>query len=573
MDKIWLASYPAGVPHDIDPEEFSSISDMLGDTFRRCSNHAAYQSMGTTLTYAQIDRLSRNFAAWLRGLPGLKTGSRIALMMPNILQYPVSLFGALRAGLAVVNINPLYTARELEHQLRDSGAEAIVIVENVAHVLEKVLPNTQIRFVVTTQIGDLLTTPRRWLVNSVVKRVKKMVPAWKIRGAMSFRTVLRNGAGAKLEQPPLGQLDIAFLQYTGGTTGLPKAAVLTHGNVIANVLQISAYGKGILEGGKDIWVTPLPLYHVFSLIVNCLVGARFGGTVLLIANPRDMRGFVRELKSSHFTVITGVNALYKRLFDTPGFSEIDFSRLKFGVNAGAPVESAVAEHWQSATGRPMVEAYGLTEATIDVTLSPLQSMHNGTAGLPVPSTEVRLLAENGGELPPGTPGEICVRGPQVMQQYWQQPEETAKVLTSDGWLRTGDIGVMDHGGYLRVTDRMKDIIIVSGFNVYPTEVEGVIASLAGVTDCAVVGIPDAVTGEAVKAFLVCRGADLSAAAIIAHCQQNLTNYKVPKFIEFRSDLPRTSIGKVSRRELRTNPPGVYRAAASGSLDSLGKSTG
>jgi long-chain acyl-CoA synthetase len=551
---IWLKNYPAGVPPEIDVNEFSSINHMLESTFRRFPQHPAYRNLGTTLTYAQTERLSRSFASWLQGLPGWRKGSRIALAMPNILKYPIALFGALRAGLTVVNVNPLYTARELEHQLSDSGAEAIVILENFAHVLQEVLPNTQVKFVVTTQIGDLLAAPHRWLVNVAVKRVKRMVPAWHIEGAVSFRAALRRGAKAKLDEPRLEQRDIAFLQYTGGTTGSPKGAILTHGNVIANVLQISACSNGMLEEGKDIWVTALPLYHVFSLIVNCLVGTRFGGLVLLIANPRDMRGFVRELKDSHFTVITGVNALYNRLFDTPGFAEIDFSRVKFGVAGGAPVQSAVAERWQTITGSPMVEAYGLTEATIAVTLSPLDAKHNGTAGLPVPSTEARILGEGDRELPVGTEGEICVRGPQLMQGYWRQPEETAKVFTTDGWLRTGDIGLMDERGSLRITDRKKDMIVVSGFKVYPTELEGVIASLPGVMECAVVGVPDAVTSEAVKAFIVKRDADLSVEGIIVHCRRNLTNYKVPKFIEFRCDLPKNAIGKVLRRELRPSLP-------------------
>ncbi len=571
MDKIWLKNYPERVPPEIDPKDFCSINQMFESTFRRFPQNAACRSLGTTLTYAQMEHLSRDFAAWLQSLPGLQKGSRIALMMPNILQYPIALLGALRAGLIVVNVNPLYTARELEHQLRDSGAEAIVVIENCAHILQKVLPKTQVKFVVTTQIGDLLAAPRRWLVNVAIKRFKKMVPTWRIEGAVSFRTALRRGAAARLDEPRLEHRDIAFLQYTGGTTGSPKGAILTHGNVIANVLQISACSSGILEEGEDIWVTALPLYHVFSLIVNCLVCARFGGLVLLIANPRDLRGFVRELKDSHFTVITGVNALYDRLFDTPGFAEIDFSRVKFGVAGGAPVQSAVAERWQTITGSPMVEAYGLTEATIAVTLSALDAKHNGTAGLPVPSTEARILGDGDRELPLGTEGEICVRGPQLMQGYWRQPEETAKVFTTDGWLRTGDIGLMDERGYLRVTDRKKDMIVVSGFKVYPTEVEGVIAALPGVMECAVVGVPDAVAGEAVKAFVVKRDADLSVEDIIVHCRQNLTNYKVPKFIEFRSDLPKDPIGKVLRRELRPSLPqtgGMTVRASPGSIREL-----
>lgn len=552
MDKIWLKSHPSRMRREIDAHEFSSINHLLEATFRRFPLNPAYRNLGTTLTYTQVDGLSRDFAAWLQGLPGLQKGSRIALMLPNILQYPVALFGALRAGLTVVNINPLYTARELEHQLRDSDAEAIVAVKNVAHVLQKVLPNTRVRVVVTTQIGDLMAVPRRWLVNTAVKRVKKLVPHWNIEGAVGFRTALRRGAAMKLADPDLGHRDIAFLQHAGGTTGLPKGAILTHANVIAKVLQMSAWAGGILREGQDVWVTPLPLYHVFSLIVNCLVNARFGGLAWLITNPRDVRGFVRELKGSHFTVITGMDTLYRRLLDAPGFAEIDFSRVKFGVSGGAPVQNAVAERWQKIMGCPMVEAYGLTEATIAVTLNPLDAKHSGTAGLPLPSTEVRVVGEGDRELPVGTAGEICVRGPQVIQGYWRQPEETAKVFTSDGWLRTGDVGAMDERGYLCITDRKKDMIIVSGFNVYPTELEAVIASLPGVAECAVVGVPDALTGEAVKAFVVRRlDADLSADDVVAYCRQKLTQYKVPRFVEFCADLPKNPIGKVLRRELRT----------------------
>jgi len=480
-------------------------------------------------------------------------------MMPNILQYPIALFGALRAGLIVVNVNPLYTARELEYQLRDSGAEAIVILENFAHVLQKVLPNTSVKFVVTTQMGDILAAPLRWLVNVVVKRFKRMVPAWRIERVVSFRTALKRGAEAHLNAPRLGHHDIAFLQYTGGTTGLPKGAVLTHGSVIANVLQISACSSGILEEGREIFVTPLPLYHVFSLIVNCLVGTKVGALNVLITNPRDMSGFVRELKNSHFTMITGVNTLYNRLLNTPGFPEVDFSGVRFAAVGGGPVQRVVAERWQATTKSPMVEGYGLTEATIAVTLNLLDSECNGTAGLPVPSTDVRISGEEDHELPIGAEGEIWVRGPQLMQGYWQQPEETAKAFTEDRWLRTGDIGMMDNRGYVRITERKKDMIVVSGFKVYPTEVESVIATLPGVTECAVVGVPDAVTGEAVKAFIVKKDAELSFEGVVSHCRQNLTSYKVPKFVEFRSDLPKNPIGKVLRRELRSSPIEQYSA--------------
>lgn len=550
MDKIWLKSYPPGMPSEIDPNEFASINHMLACTFRRFPQHPAYRNFGTTLTYAEIARLSRDFAAWVQGLAGLQKGSRIALMMPNILQYPIALFGALRAGLIVVNVNPLYTARELEHQLKDSGAEAIVIVENAAHVLETAMPNTAVKLVVTTQIGDMLAMPRRWLVNYAVKRVKKAVPAWHIERSVRFKDALARGAGAQLDEPALGHKDVAFLQYTGGTTGLPKGAVLTHGCVIANVLQMAAWSSAIAQEGRDVMATALPLYHVFSLIVNCLVGTKSGALNLLITNPRDMRRFVQELKDSHFAMTSGVNTLYNGLLNTPGFAEADFSRLKFALAGGGPVQRAVAERWQAITGSPMAEGYGLTEATLAVTCNPLNSEYNGTAGLPLPSTEVRVLGQDDREVGAGMEGEIVVRGPQLMQGYWQQPAETAKAFTPDGWLRTGDIGAMDERGYLRITERKKDMILVSGFNVYPSEIESVIVSLAGVMECAVVGVPDAVTGEAVKAFVVKKDAELTAEDVVAHCRRNLTNYKVPKLIEFLSDLPKNPIGKVLRRELR-----------------------
>lgn len=550
MDKIWLQSYPAGVPAEINPDEYASINDMLARACRKFAHRPAFKNLGTTITFAQLDRLSRDFAAWLQSQPGLQKRSRIALMMPNLLQYPIALFGILRAGMIVVNVNPLYTGRELQDQLTDSGAQAIVILENFAYVLEKVLAKTPVRYVVTTGTGDLGAAPRRWLVNFVVKHVKKMVPAWHIEHAVRFRTALRRGARMKWNEPAAEPGDIAFLQYTGGTTGISKGAILTHRNVIANVLQSAAWTSPVIEEGRETLVTALPLYHIYSLTTNCLLGIKYGGLNLLITNPRDMRGFVKELSRSRFTIITGVNTLFNGLLNTPGFGELDFTGLKFALGGGAAIHRAVAERWQQVTGCPMVQGYGLTETSPTLTCNVFTAEYNGTVGVPVPSTEIQIRDDGDRLLPPGREGEICARGPQVMQGYWQKPEETEQVMTAGGWLRTGDIGVLDERGFLRITDRKKDMIIVSGFNVYPNEVEGVIAAHPGVSECAVIGIPDSRSGEAVKAFVVKKDPELTSEAVVAFCRENLTNYKVPRFVEFRSDLPKNQIGKVLRRELR-----------------------
>ncbi len=551
MHKIWLNSYPAAVQSEIDPNEYASLNELLARTCRRFPDRPAYRNMGTTITYAQLDRRSRDFAAWLQSLPGLPKGSRVAIMLPNLLQYPIAFFGVLRAGMVVVNVNPLYTARELEHQLKDSGAEAIVILENFAHVLERVLARTPVKHVVTTQVGDLLTAPRGWLVNLAVKRIKKMVPPWHIQQAISFLTALRLGRKTAWKEVVSGLPDIALLQYTGGTTGTSKGAILTHGNLIANVLQGVEWAKVRLEEGNEIVVTALPLYHIFSLTVNCLMFTRLAGLNVLITNPRDMRGFVKELKKLRFTAITGVNTLYNSLLNQPGFSELDFSRLKVALGGGAAIHRAVAERWQAVTRHCLTEGYGLTEASPLVSCNHLDAEHAGTIGLPLPSTEVVIRDENDHDLPAGSAGEICVRGPQVTPGYWKRPEETENALGPGGWLRTGDIGIMDERGYIRVTDRKKDIILVSGFNVYPTEVEDVIAAIPGVVESGVVGVPDLIGGEVVKAFVVTTDPAVSPQVIIAHCRQHLTSYKVPKLIEFRSELPKNPIGKVLRRELRT----------------------
>jgi len=549
MDKIWLKSYRPGVPAEIDMGEYQSINDVLAQSCRRFADRPSFRNLGTTLTYAQLDRHSRDFAAWLQST-GLARGSRVALMMPNLLQYPVALFGILRAGMIVVNVNPLYTAPELEHQLRDSGAEAIVILENFAHVLEKALSHTTVHHVVTTQVGDMLPAPRRLLTNFVVKRVKKMVPDWRIRGAVGFRAVLSEGARLPFDEAKPGHSDIAFLQYTGGTTGLSKGAMLTHGNLVANLLQAREWSHDLLEEGAEIVVTALPLYHVFSLTANCMLFMKMGGLNLLITNPKDMPGFVRELKQEPFTAITGVNTLFNALLNTPGFETIDFSRLKLALGGGAAVQLPVAERWRKVTGKPLIEGYGLTEAAPFVSSNPVDSGYTGTIGLPLPSTEIRMVDEENHDVAPGQEGEICVRGPQVMTGYWHKPAETAAIFFDGNWLRTGDIGVMDQGGFIRITDRKKDMILVSGFNVYPNEIENVIAGVPGVEECGVVGVPDTVTGEAVKAFIVTRDPSLSPDQIVSFCRQSLTNYKVPKQIEFRDALPKTPVGKILRRELR-----------------------
>jgi long-chain acyl-CoA synthetase len=550
MDKIWLNSYPVGVPPEIDVNAYTSVNDVLAATCREFPTRPAFRNLGTTLTYAQVDGLARNFGAWLENRPGLRRGSRIALMLPNVLQYPIAFFGVLRAGMIVVNVNPLYTPRELEHQLRDSGAEGIVILENFVHVLEKVLSRTEIQHVVTTQIGDLLPFPRRPLVNYLVKRVKKLVPEWHIPHAADFRAAIERGRVSVWKAIPVGLGDIALLQYTGGTTGTAKGAVLTHGNLVANLLQASAWAETKLRKGEETIITALPLYHIFSMQVNFLLFLRLAASNVLITNPRDLRGFVKELEKTRFTAITGVNTLYNGLLNTPGFADLDFGGLKVAVGGGAAIHSAVAERWKAVTGCHLSEGYGLTEASPLVACNPLGSAHSGTIGLPMPSTDVSIRDEQDREVPLGQDGEICVRGPQVMQGYWNRPEDTLRAFTADGWLRTGDIGVMDGRGFLRVTDRKKDIILVSGFNVYPTEVEDVIASMPGVVECAVVGVPDALTGERVKAFVVVNGGPLSAEEVIAFCRQHLTSYKVPKLIEFRSELPKNPIGKILRRELR-----------------------
>ncbi|MGA3042337.1 MAG: AMP-binding protein [Bryobacteraceae bacterium] len=549
MDKIWLKSYRAGVPAEIDLNEYTSLNDLLAKSCRKFRDRPAFHNLGATITYAGLDRLSRHFAAWLQSL-GLPQGTRVALMMPNLLQYPVALFGVLRAGMIVVNVNPLYTAREVEHQLKDSGAEVIVILENFAHVLEKALPNSAVKHVVTTQVGDLLAPHRRVAINFAIKHVKKMVPKWQIGGAIAFRTALDLGARARLDEAAPTHADIAFLQYTGGTTGRSKGAMLTHGGLVANMLQAREWARGILVEGNEVIVTALPLYHVFSLTTNCLLFMTLGGMNLLITNPKDMPGFVKELRKTPWTVMTGVNTLFNGLLNTPGFESLNFSRVKFALGGGAAVHRTVAERWRAVTARPIIQGYGLTEASPFVSCNPMDTEYAPSIGLPLPSTEIAIMDDEDRELPPGVEGEICIKGPQVMAGYWQMPAETAAAFTAGGWLRTGDIGVVDANGYMRITDRKKDMILVSGFNVYPNEIENVIAAVPGVVECGVIGVPDIIAGEVVKAFVVSNDPNLSADQIVAACRQDLTNYKVPRIVEFRSELPKTPVGKILRRELR-----------------------
>jgi long-chain acyl-CoA synthetase len=555
MEKIWLRNYPPGVPAEIEPEKYGSLVELVERSFSRYADKVAYISMGATITYAELDRLSRDFAAWLQG-QGFKKGDRVALMMPNLLQYPICLFGALRAGCVVVNCNPLYTPRELEHQLKDAGAEAIVIVENFAATLEQVIGHTAIRKVVVTSIGELLGPIKGRLVDFAIRNVKKMVPAWKLPNAISCAEALAEGRNASFKPVTLVHDDIAFLQYTGGTTGVSKGAMLSHRNILSNVLQASAWIASAVRDSKDgkgaeLIVTALPLYHIFALTANCLTFLMVGASNLLIANPRDIPGFVKELKKYPFTVITGVNTLFNALLNNADFAKLDFSSLRFTLGGGMAVQQPVAERWQKVTGSPLTQAYGLTETSPAVTIDPLQIDHfNGSIGLPISSTELSIRDDAGNEVSVRQVGELCVRGPQVTSGYWQRPDETALVFHADGFLRTGDMGYVDEDGFVYLVDRKKDMILVSGFNVYPNEVEEVVAMLPGVMEVAAIGVRSEQTGEAVKLFVVRKDPALTPEAIIAHCREQLTGYKVPHLIEFRDDLPRTNVGKILRRALK-----------------------
>ena len=550
MEKIWLKHYPAGVPAEIDWSGYRSVAHLFEDSVAKFRDRPAYINMGATLSFGELGRLARNFGAWLQAMR-LAEGARVAVMMPNCLQYPVCVFGILEAGCTVVNVNPLYTARELEHQLKDSGAEAIVILENFAHVLERVIARTPVKHVVIAALGDLLG-PKGAIVNFVVRHVKRLVRPWKLDGALRFNAMLEEGAGAELRPAGAGHEDIAFLQYTGGTTGVSKGAMLLHRNILANLEQATAW---VLPFKKEeevqVIVTALPLYHILSLTANALLMMKVGGCNLLITNPRDIPGFIKELRRHRFTMFTGVNTLFNALLNHPDFGKVDFSGLKISMGGGMAVQKPVADRWKQLTGCTLMEAYGLSETSPGVTINPPDlKEYSGSIGLPIPSTELVLRGDDGKEVPLGSPGEICVRGPQVMKGYWNQPEETAKVLGPDGYLATGDIGIMDEKGYVRIVDRKKDMLLVSGFNVYPNEIEAVVVMHPGVLECAVIGVPDEHSGEAPKLFVVKRDPALTEEDVRKHCRENLTGYKRPKYIEFRKELPKTNVGKILRRALR-----------------------
>jgi long-chain acyl-CoA synthetase len=549
VDKIWLKSYPKGVPAEIDIDAYASVRDVFDRTVADFGPRRAYTCMGRSITFAELEAQSAAFGAFLQGR-GLKKGARVALMMPNILQYPVCLFGVLRAGCTVVNTNPLYTPRELEHQLSDSGADMIVVVENFAHTVQEVIGKTSVKHVVVTSIGELLGA-KGWLVDFVLRHVKKMVPEWTLAGSMRLSAALAEGSRGKLETVPIGHDDIAFLQYTGGTTGVAKGAMLMHRNIVANLLQAGAWVKPFLGTERHVILTPLPLYHIFSLTANCLVFMTLGAENVLITNPRDIPGFVKEMRKHRFTALTGVNTLFNALLNNPDFAALDFSSLRMTLGGGMAVQKAVAERWKQVTGTPLIEAYGLTETSPAACMNPLDlHEYNGAIGLPVPSTEVQLRDDAGREVALGQPGELCIRGPQVMAGYWHQQAETAKVLDGDGWLATGDVAAMDERGFVRIVDRKKDMILVSGFNVYPNEVESVVVMHGGVLECAAIGVPDAKSGEAVKLYVVRKDPDLTADALLAHCRAHLTGYKCPREVEFRTELPKSNVGKILRRELR-----------------------
>ena len=549
MEKIWLNHYDSRVAPEIDPDRYASIIDILDESVAKYGEKNAYINMGQTISFSELDSLSRQFAAYLMN-NGFKPGDAIAIMMPNLLQYPVALFGILRAGMTVVNVNPLYTARELKHQLNDSQAKAIIIVENFAHTLDKVVADTGIQEVLLTSLADMLPAPKRWVVNFVVKHVKKMVPSYSLSGANSFMSALKAGEKLTYERPEINNEDLAFLQYTGGTTGVSKGAMLTHRNMIANLEQVSGLLSTVITPGKDLVVTALPLYHIFALLANCLLFLKFGCPNLLITNPKDMPGFVKELEKYPFAILPGVNTLFNGLLNTPGFSELDFSNFKFGLGGGMAVQRPVAEKWQKVTGTVLLEGYGLTECSPVVAVNPPQlEAYKGAIGLPVPSTDIMLIDDNGNEVGVGESGELWVKGPQVMKGYYNRPEASDEIL-KDGWLATGDIARCDEEGYFYIVDRKKDMILVSGFNVFPNEIEEVAAMHDAVLEVAAIGVPHDVSGEVVKLFIVRKDDSLTAEAVISHCRTHLTGYKVPKHVEFKEELPKTNVGKILRRELR-----------------------
>ena len=551
MAHAWYSSYPEGVPHEADLAAYNSLLDVFEQTFSEYSDNPCFCNFGKSLSYKEIDQYSLQLAAFLQNQLGMNKGDKIAIMMPNLLQNPLSIFAALRAGLTVVNTNPLYTGQELKHQLCDSGATSIIVLENFASTLQQVVKDTPIENIIVTRMGDMLSFPKSSLINFVVKHVKKMVPDFKLPGSYDFKQCLSQGDTSKYKRPDLNQQNYAFLQYTGGTTGVAKGAILTHGNMVANLQQVSAWIEPFVEKGKEHVITALPLYHIFSLTANCLFFMKIGGLNHLITNPRDMKGFVKELKGVKFTAITGVNTLFNGLLNTPGFSDIDFSNFKVTLGGGMAVQKSVAEKWQTVTGKTLIEAYGLTETSPAVCINPMSlKSYNGKIGLPMPSTDVCIMDDENNILPVGDNGEICIKGPQVTQGYYQRPEETALVFDTNGWFHSGDIGFMDEQGYFQIVDRKKDMINVSGFNVYPNEVEDTIASHIDITEVGVIGIPDEKCGESVMAIVVCSNPQLTEQDIRAHCERTLTRYKIPKRVEFVSEVPKTNVGKILRRELR-----------------------
>jgi long-chain acyl-CoA synthetase len=564
MDKFWLKSYPEGVATEIDYTQYQSLVQLLEEAFQKYASRNAYACMGKSLTYAEVDQLSRKVGAWLQG-KGLEKGARVAIMMPNVLQYPVAIAAILRAGYTVVNVNPLYTPRELEHQLNDSGAEAIFILENFATTLQQVVARTKIKHVVVASMGDLLGV-KGLLVNLVVRHVKKMVPSFSLPGSVPFNSVLSQASSLQLKQLALTPEDVAFLQYTGGTTGVSKGATLTHRNVVANVLQAEAWLSPGLASGPKIeqlaFVCALPLYHIFALTVCSLLGMREGALNLLIPNPRDIAGLIKEMSKYQINTFPAVNTLYNALLNHPDFAKLDFSGYRVCVGGGMAVQKVVADKWKEVTGCPIIEGYGLSETSPIASANPCTiTEYSGTIGLPLPSTEIAILDDAGNPVPLGQPGEIAIRGPQVMRGYWNRDDETAKVMTADGFFKSGDIGVMDERGYTKIVDRKKDMILVSGFNVYPNEVEGVVVQHPGVLECACVGVPDEHAGEVVKIFVVRKDPSLTAEQLMAYCREQLTGYKRPKYIEFRTDLPKTNVGKILRRELRDEKPAEQKQAA------------
>ncbi|MBS0380089.1 MAG: AMP-binding protein [Proteobacteria bacterium] len=548
MDRIWLKSYPPGVPAEIDPSQLRSLKELIEQTCQAHGDRVAYVQMGTQLTYRQLDERSQAFAAYLQQ-EGFRKGDRIAIMLPNTLQYPIAMFGALRAGLTVVNTNPLYTATELEYQLSDSGAAALLVLENFAHVVQQVLPRTKVRRVLVTSAGEMLDFPKSLIVNLVVRRVRKQVPPWVIPGAVSFRDAVNSGRRLRLNPVEVGPEDLAFLQYTGGTTGVAKGAMLSHGNVSTNVLQSAAWiGKSFDEPG--VLITAIPLYHIFALTANCMMFARLGWKNVLIINPRDLPAMLGDMKKHPANFLSGVNTLFNALLHAPGFSGIDFSRLKVTLGGGMAVQGAVAERWKQATGCILTQAWGLTETSPAACINPQHLDFNGSIGLPISSTEVSIKSDSGEDVPLGEAGEICVRGPQVMKGYWNRPDETAKVMLPEGWLRTGDVGRMDENGFVYIEDRKKDMILVSGFNVYPNEVEAAVVTHPGILEAAAVAQPDEHSGEVVALFVVRKDPALTEHEVIAHARKSLAGYKVPKHVYFRNDLPKTNVGKILRKALR-----------------------